>query len=185
MTAKKYDAVLNLTDQIRLASDRARSSSTVDIYPIDILSIFKGLGGTIYFKKEGEDGVGRYHSILKTTKPNEFEVLMLSPDAAKHMENRFLIARCLGYLFLHTDYVRGGDPETLKVDPTTMFSPPDVDVFAASILMPKDHFLEVSSKNMIGSKYNIEVISNYFQVPAERVRAYGIQLGTYRWRKDY
>lgn len=177
MTARRFDAILNLTDKLRLIS-------TGDKYPIDILSIVIKLDGTIFIKKEKGDGVDQYSSMIKIIEPHKFEISILNPDASRYMANRFGIARCLGYLFLHTKYVDGGGPEVCRVAPSTILGPVDVDIFAASLLMPRDHFLEIANKSMMGSKYNIDVISDYFQVPAERVRNYGTWLGTYRWNKD-
>jgi hypothetical protein len=177
MTAERFDAILNLADKIR-------SISTDGSYPVDVNLIVAKLGGVFFFKKEKESGADQYNSTIKITEPHKFEVLMLSLDEKKDLFNRFEIARCLGYLFLHTKYVDGGSPEVCIVDQRSILSPRDVDVFAMGLLMPKDHFLEIAEKNMIRSKYNVEMLSYYFKVPAYFVRNYGHYLGSYRWNKD-
>lgn len=177
MTAERFDAILNLTDKLR-------GISTDGSYPVDVNSIVTKLGGVFSFKKEKESGVDQYSSTIKITEPNKFEILMLSLDENRDLSNRFEIARCLGYLFLHTKYVDGGSPEVCIVDPSTIFGPRDVNVFAMALLMPKDHFLEITEKNMIRSKYNVEMLSGYFKVPVYIVRIYGHSLGSYRWNKD-
>ena len=177
MTAERFDAILNLTDKIRVVS-------TTSSFPVDVDSVLVKLGGVFSFKKEKENGIDQYRSTIKVTEPHKFEILMLPLDEKNYLSNRFEIARCLGYLFLHTKYVDGGAPEVCIVDQRSILSPRDVDVFAMALLMPKDHFLEIAEKNMIRSKYNVEMLSDYFKVPAHIVRNYGHHLGSYRWNKD-
>ena len=169
LTAERIDAILNYADKLRIAAD-------IHDRPMDVEKFIQKLSGSIEKAKMDDNGVIPNSRII----PGDGDKFIIKYHPNKDdKSDRFQLAHIVGHLLLHTNYIRDGSIKEEYVD--KYFNDNDANLFASAILMPREQFLYVSSKNMIKSRYNVKEIADCFGVPERRVRDYGRMISSYRW----
>jgi Zn-dependent peptidase ImmA (M78 family) len=178
MLSKEY--IAKVADSIRNALDLP--------CPYDPFCAVKLLKGKIENRIGGDNAVDA--SIKKDGKKSF--IIYLNPDKP-YTRERFTIAHELGHLFLHMgfllnkelwDSIPDGqlqDSWYYRVNGKYTQNEHEADEFAASFLMPKDEFIEISKKHLSHNKYTIGPIAEYFKVSEIAVINRGKWLGIFKW----
>jgi hypothetical protein len=159
MNAARTEAILNYADAIRKHVD-------LDGYPLDM-----------------EEFIIRFL-------PDVEKSFIIDPRRF-HEEtfNRYNIAMMLGHLLLHTDYMKEKSlkseyrADVFKGGFAYHEQKIEADLFAQSLLMPRDVFREVVEKHFIKEYclYHVGNIGAHFGVPPRIVRTYGRWIATFKW----
>jgi len=172
LTTGRIEAILNYADKIRIVSN-------IHDRPMDAEKFVQVFSGSV-IKTQENDNVIKHSRIIPG------EGVKFSIEYSPHKDdrsNRFTVMHMMGHLLLHTNYV--ADNFILKneyVD--NHWNDNDADLFASAVLMPREQFFYIASKNIIGSKYNIAAIASCFGVLEKRARDYGRRLSSYRWNEE-
>lgn len=169
LTAERIDAILNYADKLRIAAD-------IHDRPMDVEKFIQKLSGSIEEAKMDDNGVIPKSRIIQGD--GDKFIIKYYPNK-DDKSNRFELAHIMGHLLLHTSYIKDGSIKEEYVD--KYFYDNDANLFASAIMMPREQFFYISSKNMIKSTYNVKEISSIFGVPERRVRDYGRMISSYRW----
>ncbi len=172
LTTGRIEAILNYADKIRIVSN-------IHDRPMDAEKFVQVFSGSV-IKTQENDNVIKHSRIIPGGG------VKFSIEYSPHKDdrsNRFTVMHMMGHLLLHTNYV--ADNFILKneyVD--NHWNDNDADLFASAVLMPREQFFYIASKNIIGSKYNIAAIASCFGVLEKRARDYGRRLSSYRWNEE-
>lgn len=149
--------------------------------PIDnIDSIVDLLGGKVI----EEHSLSSYSDGFVCKNGNSFDIMVSSYQSGTR--RTFTIAHELGHLFLHMGY---------RVDPTLWDSQDEkkyyrygrseeeseANEFAASLLMPKEEYYDILTKNTENGIVDINRIANYFKVSYNAALNRGKWLGYIEW----
>lgn len=149
-------------------------------FPINIEDIIIQLGGEI-IDYDLEYGV--LAEIISSKKDN-FTIKIIN-DISKE-KRKFLLAKQLGHLFLHLDFLKGNSKISFKDNISNRIYPNrwkhlQAYEFAKNFLMPEKEFRKVAQMNLNGHKYNTKKIAEYFKVSLNKASYRGKQLGLFRW----
>jgi len=172
LTITRIEAILNYADKIRIVSN---------IYdrPMDAEKFVQVFSGSV-IKTQKTDNITSEPRIIPG------DGVKFSIEYSPHKDdrsNRFTVMHMMGHLLLHTNYV--ADNFILKEEYVDKYwNDNDADLFASAVLMPREQFFYIASKNIVNSKYNIPAIASCFGVLDKRARDYGRRLSSYRWNEE-
>ena len=169
-------------DIINKLTDEIRSTFKIPL-PVDDLSNFvKSIGGMITesdLKSRAYEG----RTAIKSTK-YAFEIFI--PENQHPDRKKFLIARELGYLFLHMGYLIDESmwKECQNVDFYKSESSEEesqANEFAAALIMPRKEYKRVMDRYTDARYVNTRYIAEYFGVSIQAASNRGKLLGYLSW----
>lgn len=167
MNHKKRDIINNIAEEIRVLLNITKNKFNIE-------TIVKDLNGTII------KDYSSFNEVTITKSLNENFVIYLA-DTSNYQRLRFLIARELGHLFLHMNYLDEEKWNNIKIGtsharntniPYTEYNS-EANEFAGAFLMPKSEFIKVANENIEDNYYNLKNISDEFDVSIEAVNTRG------------
>ena len=181
MNAARTEAILNYADAIR-------KHVGLDGYPLDMEEFIIRLGGKTTKREPARPGFrdGPDSQIL----PDGEKSFIIDPRRSQDETfTRFTLAKMLGHLFLHTKYMDEGCLKAEYVaDPfkggyAFHGQSVEADLFAQSLLMPREVFREVSERYLMKDLhlYHVGSIGAHFGVPPRIARTYGRWISTFKW----
>ncbi|MCG8617580.1 MAG: ImmA/IrrE family metallo-endopeptidase [Desulfobacterales bacterium] len=165
-----------LADKVRLALDMKTS-------PYDPEEAISKLGGSIEIKDINQD----IDAILLKSGNDSFKIHLNDKSSNR---NRFTLAHELGHLFLHMgfiidrekwDAIDSFEDSVYFRSDTYSLQEFEANEFAASFLMPKEEFIEISEDYLNNNKYDLGPIADHFQVSVKAVENRGKWFGIFEW----
>lgn len=181
MNAARTEAILNYADAIR-------KHVGLDGYPLDMEEFIIRLGGKTT-KREPQRPGGLEGPDSRLLPDGEKSFIIDPRRFHEETFNRYNIAMMLGHLLLHTDYMKEKSlkseyrADVFKGGFAYHEQKIEADLFAQSLLMPRDVFHEVAEKHFIKEYclYHVGNIGAHFGVPPRIVRTYGRWIATFKW----
>lgn len=121
-------------------------------------------------------------------KGNEGFRITLAIEAHENRK-RFSIAHELGHLFLHMGYLVDDDKwQQIGTFVDSVYhrfgynlEEHEANEFAASLLMPREEFIEIAKANYSSGYYTLDPIAEYFHVSTDAAKTRGCWLGLFTW----
>lgn len=153
--------------------------------PIPIEKIPRMLGGKL--KECSESDMNDMEAMIKKEGHDSFVIYISKSKPPKR--KRFSIAHELGHLFLHMGYLIR--PEIWEKEDEYKDSvyyrygynkeELEANEFAGAFLMPEQEFRKIAKQHLEHGYYDLEAISDYFDVSTEAARIRGRQIGMFSW----